>query len=200
LRRAVKVAQSVSFEARIVVSTDSPDYLIHVEPLIGKQEFLRPDYLSGDQIGDVEVLVHSLHASEILYKEEYSCVVMIQPTSPLRHVEHVNTCYDYVQSGDFSSAITCHQVDSKYHPYKSLTVDADGLLSLFYEDGGSIVSRQQLSSAYIRNGAAYCVSTAMLCIKKSLFAGKTKAVITEPMISIDTHEDLVECERIIASL
>ena len=71
------VAQSVSFEARIVVSTDSPDYLMHVEPLIGKQEFLRPDYLSGDQI-HVEVLVHSLHASKFL-KEKYSCVVMLQP-------------------------------------------------------------------------------------------------------------------------
>ena len=81
-------------------------------------------------------------------------------------------------------------VDSKYHPYKSLSVDPDGLLSLFYEDGGSIVSRQQLSSAYIRNGAAYCISTSMLCIK-SLFAGKTKAVITEPMISIDTLQILL---------
>ena len=84
LRRAVNIANDMEFDSRVIVSTDSEDYLKHAEDLNCSQNFLRTQYLSGDFIGDIEVLTHALHSSEIEFNENYQCVTMLQPTSPLR--------------------------------------------------------------------------------------------------------------------
>ena len=55
LRRAVKIASDISFDSRIVVSTDSEIYLKHIEDLNCSSSFLRPSYLSGDSIGDISL-------------------------------------------------------------------------------------------------------------------------------------------------
>ena len=81
LRRAVKICQEIDFDKRIVISTDNRKYLDHIDDLGDFNDFLRPEYLSGDNIGDVEVLINALHSSEVIYEESYSCICMIQPTS-----------------------------------------------------------------------------------------------------------------------
>ena len=107
LRRAVKIAIDMDFDSRIIVSTDSENYLNHVEDLKCSKNFLRTSYLSGDTIGDIEVLTQSLHSAEVEYNENYMCVAMLQPTSPIRKLNDINAAIDDVLSGEYNSSISC---------------------------------------------------------------------------------------------
>lgn len=200
LRRTAQLATSIQADTRIVVSTDSPSYLDHVRDILPDQRFLRPTYLSGDQVGDCEVLVHALHTAEAIYSERYSEVLMLQPTSPLRQLSHVQQSLTAVADEGYQCALTVHKVDKKYHPYKILHLNSEKNLELFDDNGSNIVARQQLGEIYIRNGASYCISTISLCLQKTFFLEKTKPILTSPMISIDSIDDLLQCERIILDL
>ena len=199
LRLSINICKSVGIDSHIFVSTDSEKYIQHIEDLIDNKLLLRPNYLSGDQVGDIEVLTHALHACEALYQQEYSCIVMVQPTSPLRKIKHLNDCIEAVLNHGFSSALTAHKVDLKYHPLKSLKLCEDNLVEPYLSDSSKIISRQQLDSTYIRNGACYSITPDHLCLKKSFFKGKTKLVETEEMVSIDSQYELDYCSKLLSN-
>ena len=73
LRRSVKICKSLNLNSDIYVSTDSQEYLNHVNDLINNAPILRPKNLSGDLIGDIEVLNHALNSCEKYYKKNYQC-------------------------------------------------------------------------------------------------------------------------------
>ena len=123
LRRSVKICKSIELNSDIYVSTDSKEYLDHINDLIDNAPILRPKHLSGDLIGDIEVLTHAFHTCEKYYKKNYHCIVMIQPTCPLRKKEHIIKSIEAILFEKYESAVTCQKVDKKYHPLKSLTIN-----------------------------------------------------------------------------
>ena len=200
LERAVRLAKEIPIKKRIVISTDSEKYIKTVEGLIDGPYFYRPGYLSGDRIGDIEVLIHALHTSENMFKEMYSCVVLLPPTSPLRELTDVVKCINEVVSGNADSCMTVNTVDTKFHPLKSIAIDEDGRGKIYLKEGESIISRQQLGQTYIRNGGAYAIKPLQLCRNKTFFTENLRLIITKEMISIDTLEDLKRCERILKTI
>jgi len=197
LRRSIKVCKDIGGDSNIYVSTDSNKYISHVDDLISNPPYLRPKYLSGDLVGDIEVLTHALHVCENFYDTNYQCIVMIQPTCPLRKKEHIIDSIKAVIDEKFDTAITCNKVDKKYHPLKSLSINNKNYLTPYLETSVEIIARQQLNDTYIRNGACYAITPKQLCVGKSFFNCKSKLIQTEPLISIDTHEELKYCEAIL---
>ena len=197
LRRSVKICKSLDFPSDIYVSTDSQEYLDHINDLIDNIPILRPDNISGDLIGDIEVLTHAFDSCEKYYKRKYKCVVMIQPTCPLRKKEHIIKCIEAILFEKFDSAVTCQKVDKKYHPLKSLTVDESNKLIHYLDCKEEIIARQQLKETFIRNGACYAITPRQLCEEKTFFKGNAKLILTEELISIDNLQELQLCEKIL---
>ena len=197
LRQSVKICKGIEFDSDIYVSTDSDIYLNHIRDLIDNPPFLRPKYLSGDLVSDIEVLIHALHTCENFYKTSYQCIVMIQPTCPLRKKQNIIETIKAVLEENYDSSLTCHLADKKYHPLKSLTLNDSGNLSHFVKQSSEIIARQQLNNTYIRNGASYSITPKQLCVGKSFFNCKSKLVLTEKIISIDSIEELNYCEKIL---
>ena len=167
LRRAVKMAINLDFDSRIIVSSDCEDYLNHVNDLRCSRDFLRTSYLSGDNIGDIEVLTHALHASEIEYNENYKCISMLQPTSPLREEIHVKNSINAVLNDSWQASFTANKVDLKYHPLKSIISLEDQSSDYYFAEGSKIKSRQMLNQTYIRNGACYSITPICLTTIKT---------------------------------
>ncbi len=197
LRRAVKIAFDMDYDSRIIVSTDSEEYLNHVEDLNCSTKFLRTPYLSGDSIGDIEVLTQSLHSAEVEYNENYQCLVMLQPTSPLRKKFHITDSINAVIKDSWEASFTANKVDLKYHPLKSLKISSNGSSDYYLSEGSKIISRQMLSPTYIRNGACYSITPLSLTTKKSFIGTHSKIIETEPMISIDSMDEIIKCEEIL---
>ena len=190
-----RIARQVAEIDRAVVSTDSAEIAEVAKQGGLAAPFMRPSDLSGDLIGDVDVLLHALRATEELDDCSYDIVVMLQPTSPLRTVDEVRRCLEMFAANNADSVWSVSPVDKKYHPLKQLSVEG-GRLSYYDPRGATIIARQQLEELYVRNGVAYVLSRACLVEGRSLLGKRTFAYITTgPQISIDTAEDLARAEQ-----
>lgn len=189
------IVRQVSEIDRAVVSTDHEKIASVAKEAGLEAPFRRPLELSGDRIGDLEVLVQALQASEEHYGRRFDIVVMLQPTSPLRKAEHVRDCIGKLVADGLDSVWTVSPTDLKYHPLKQLMEREDGTWGLFDERGRQIIARQQLKPIYHRNGAAYAITRECLLEQKTILGRRCGAVvIEEPMVSIDTLEDFSRVE------
>lgn len=195
--RVGQLVRELDWVDRAVVSTDHPE-ITKVAGASGLDApFQRPAELSGDEIGDREVLAHALEATEADDGEHYDVVVMLQPTSPLRRAEHVTASVDKLIGEDFDSVWTVSPTDSKSHPLKQLVLEADRL-DHWDPEGAGIVARQQLRPVHHRNGAAYAITRECLLGQRSILGKRASAVvIEEPMLSIDTREDFARVEELL---
>lgn len=190
------VAREVSEIDKAVVSTDSAEIALVAKHAGLEVPFMRPPELSGDLVGDVDVLVHALTATERVDGCRYDVVVMLQPTCPLRSSGDVRACLDMFAANDADSVWSVSATDKKYHPLKQLKVERSRL-SYYDARGAEIIARQQLSDSFIRNGVAYVISRDCLMNRRSLMGERAFACITPgPQISVDTAEDLAAAEAL----
>lgn len=190
-----RVVRNIPQIDRAVVSTDSQEIARVASEAGIAAPFMRPADLSGDIIGDVDVLTHALVATETVDDCIYDIVIMLQPTSPLRTAAEVIECLQMFVDNNADSVWTVSPADKKYHPLKQLSVDCGGLS--FYDPRGSqVIARQQLEALYYRNGVAYVFSRDCLMNGRMLLGRRAFACIsTTPHISIDDAEDLALAER-----
>ena len=161
--------------------------------------FLRPPALSGDRIGDVEVLQQALAATENDDGTRYDIVVMLQPTSPLRRAGDVTAALDKLLAQELDSVWTVSPTDLKAHPLKQLVIDRHGRLDYFDPRGAAIIARQQLDPVYHRNGVAYVVRAESL--RQGLLMGERAGalVLDDVQVSIDTLDDVARVEKVLHS-
>jgi CMP-N,N'-diacetyllegionaminic acid synthase len=192
-----RVIQQLDYIDRVVVSTDHPEIARIAKESGLDVPFMRPGPISGDRIPDWPVLHHALNATEEDDNETYDIIVMLPPTSPLRKPEHITMAIEKLIDGNYDAVWTLSETDSKYHPYKQLTLE-DGLVGYYDDKGAQIIARQQLSSTYYRNGVAYAVSRNCLINSKSIKGHKTSAIIIDdPIVNIDTEFDFKLAEILI---
>ena len=180
-----------------VASTDHDGIAEEAENSGISVPFRRTEELSGDRIGDLEVLCHALTEMEKIDGSQFDIVLMLQPTSPLRTPDMVNQCLDKMEEDSGIEAVwTVNQVDLKYHPLKQLKIDEDGNLAFADKEGGKIIARQQLTPTYFRNGACYAISRQAILNEGTIMPKRTAAVeIGEVMVSIDTLDDFALVEK-----
>jgi CMP-N-acetylneuraminic acid synthetase len=182
---------------RAVVSTDHEEIARVAEGAGIAAPFRRPEALSGDRIGDVDVLLHALHTMEELDGTAYDIVLMLQPTSPLRHPEQVRACLAMLIEGGWDAVWTVSRTDPKNHPLKQLRLGDAGELDYYDPEAASIIARQQLSPIYHRNGVAYALTRECLAEQRSLKGRRAGALVLDgPHVSIDTLSDLALVEWI----
>jgi len=186
-----KVLSNLEIVDQKVVSTDheqiaevSKEYGINVP-------FYRPESLSGDRIGDLDVLTHALIECEKNDSTKYDIVLMLQPTSPFRTENHVLRCVEKLVAGNYSSVWTVSETDSKGHPFKQFVLNDDRLDYYDKENGEKIIARQQLKPTYHRDGVCYAITRDCLLDQKSIRGDKPGfEVVKEQMVNIDTELDL----------
>jgi len=182
---------------RAVVSTDDEEIAAVAEDAGLDAPFRRPEHLSGDHIGDVDVLQHALAATEDDDGTRYDVVVMLQPTAPLRDAADVEAAIGMLVAEGLDAVWTVVPTDGKDHPVKQLTLD-EGLLAYDHADGGAFVSRQLLSPLWTRDGVAYVLTRETL-ERGVLLGQRTGAHVSRgPLVDIDGPLDLAWAEFLLA--
>lgn len=189
--RAVETCSDSGLFTDILVSTDCPKIAREATKFGASVPFLRPDNLSGDFIGDIDVLIHGLVNYETFSRRNYDYLAMIQPTSPMRTVEDLRSGYETINHGRYDAVWSVTAADKKYHPLKLLKMDKNNNLDLYDKQGKDIIARQQLEDYYVRNGNFYYFRCDQISRKKSIYAKNFKAIVQDNFqISIDTISDL----------
>ena len=147
--RVGAVVRELPMIDRAVVSTDHEDIARVAEAAGIAAPFRRPPELSGDRIGDLDVLLHALHETESLDGVPYDVIVMLQPTAPLRRACDVAATVEKLVAGGWDAVWTVSPTDSKAHPLKQLTVgEGDDALGYYDTAGAGIIARQQLGQLF----------------------------------------------------
>lgn len=195
---AADIAKALPEIDRAVVSTDHPDIARVAREAGLDVPFMRPERISGDRIGDWDVLSHALTATEADDGTAYDIVVMLQPTSPLRTAADVAGTIRMLVDGGYDAVWSVSATDSKSHPLKQLVI-RDGAMDYYDPRGATIIARQQLEPVYHRNGIAYAITRSCLLDQRSIKGARTGAYIVEgEHVSIDTEWDIALVELVLA--
>lgn len=144
----------IASKNRIIVSTDSERIAGVVRSLGYDTPYMRPAHLATDTAGSREVIIDVMDYAD-RKGLEYDCVVLLQPTSPLRTpTDIVNALALY--SSDIDMVVTVTEASA--NPYYDLfECDANGMLKISKGDG-NITRRQDAPRVWQYNGAVYVIN------------------------------------------
>tara|TARA_B110000858_G_scaffold192963_1_gene244587 strand:- start:998 stop:1693 length:696 start_codon:yes stop_codon:yes gene_type:complete len=186
---ACTVARKSKIFEDVIVSTDSPSYLKNVKKLVSNSEYLRPKKLARKNTTDLEVIQYEMKRYSKILKKDYDFVCILQPTSPLRSIEHLIQCLNNIKKSNYDALWTVSRIDRKFNSIKQLVLDND-ILKYHHPHGSQFTSRQNLEDTYIRNGVAYFYSFDAIYKYKNVLPKKSGyLIIKDRIVNIDTKED-----------
>ena len=177
----------------ILLSTDDRE-IADVARVCGLEvEYMRPAELGADTTGSREVILDAMDWADSR-GIAYDCVVLLQPTSPLRIAEDILGTMEPYTPGTDMVVSAC---ESDANPYYNLfETDADGILHICKGDG-LFTRRQDVPPVLEYNGAVYVINPASLR-KMSLGAFPCRRPFLMPSsrsIDLDTIADWERAEQ-----
>ena len=177
----IEVAQKIFDNKNIYVSTDSLKIKSISEKTGLKVPFLRPKHLSTDTANMRDVILNALEHFVKKNKKEPDVIILLQPTSPFRKVNHIvealklyNNSLDMVVSVKETSA----------NPYYVLYEEnKDNFLRKSKES--NFTRRQDCPKVWEYNGSIYIINVNSI---KSYPIGKFKKAIKYQMDESSSHD------------
>ena len=175
------------------VSTDSLEYAEIAESFGADASFLRSEETSGDTAGSWDAV------REVIYKfeekgEYFDCIMLLQPTSPLRNIFDIRNSFLLMKEKNANSVVSVCEME--HSPLWSNTIGEDLCMDQFRQGNYCKVRRQDLPKYYRLNGSIFLVTRKEL-EQSEMFKHKSYAYImpTERSIDIDTEFDfkVAEC-------
>lgn len=183
---------------RIILSTDDPTIADTARSLGLKVDYMRPADLATDSSGSREVMLDAMdwaNARGIVY----DCIVLLQPTSPLRTADDVRAALElYTSQLDMVVSVESAACNPYYNCFET---DADGFLHISKGDG-LLTRRQDAPPAWTYNGAVYVINPQSL---RAMPMGSFGRRVPSPMpaersIDLDTPRDWAVAEAIMSTL
>jgi CMP-N,N'-diacetyllegionaminic acid synthase len=175
------VAKALFPTENICVSTDDAKIAECVKAYGLDVPFLRPAELATDQATTNDAILHALnfYAQQNIY---FKYTLLLQPTSPLRQVFHVEQCLEMASQIDFEMIISAKETDA--NPYYVLfEEDGDGYLQK--TKNAAFTRRQDCPVVWQINGAIYLINNKVLLEKGDISALKKTKLVMESKYSID---------------
>lgn len=102
---------------RIIVSTDNK-YIATIAQQYGAEvPFMRPSSLSGDNVGDREVMLHLITWLKENEDYEFEYLIYIRPTTPFKTVDMIDEAIEKIKDKKFSSVRSVTRSEGVWHPY-----------------------------------------------------------------------------------
>ncbi len=193
LAYSIEAAQGSAYIDRFVVSTEDAE-IREVALAWGAEVLNRPPELAQDETPGIDPVLHAIATFP-----RYDYVVLLQPTSPLRTADDIDSALEQCGSRKAHVCVTICQVEQS--PYRCFELGHDGRLKrLLSTPSGT--RRQDLPQLYAINGAVYIAETDWLRREKCFVTDATVAHLMSEQnsLDIDTEQDLLYFEFVINKL
>lgn len=166
----------------------------------GLMVFDRPAELAGDAAKSIDVILHMLESLE-QNDASYDAVLLLQATYPFRKKNLIPDAIRKFEESGADSLVSVIRVPEHYNPHWCFE-DKQGFLKIATGEDILIPRRQELPTAYVRDGAIYLTSVKILKERKGFMGEKTAFIESDPenYINLDGPEDWKKavqmCERI----
>lgn len=146
---------------RVVVSTDSPEIADVARDAGADVPFIRPENLSGSDVGKFQVWQHALVECEEKYNENYEMMVDLDCTSPLRDTSDISNAINQFRvsrSRDVDAVFSV--APARKNPYFNLVeADESGALKMSKSMGlDAVLCRQKAPPVYEHVASIYVLS------------------------------------------
>lgn len=175
IQYSIDVARSLTTDDNICVSTDDQQIVNICKKLDLNVPFLRPDELATDKASSQDVILHALNFYE-KKSIQYDTVILLQPTSPLRTIQHV---MDAIKLYDENLDMVVSVKESSSAVNLCLENNIGFLESALDKNWSR---RQDLNKYYEYNGAIYVINA--LSLRQNGFSKMTRI---RKYIMDDTH-------------
>ncbi len=197
--RAVIIARRFIARAGLidaVVFVDTDDEAIAAEGRLwgAAVPFLRAPALAGDEVSTVDTVLGALDRWRAVGRE-FNEVLLLQPTSPLREVKDVESCWMRFSQGGSPSVVGI--VPAEHPIEQALRLAPDGSVSWAGAGPGAAIRRQDLSAGWWVSGAVYVVTTEALRRERTFVRPGVTIGVPLPRrcaLDVDTAEDLAIAE------
>ena len=187
---AARIAKSLSWIDKIILSTD--DERIAEEGQIYGVDvpFMRPSELATDTSTSKAMWKHAWLSAEKKYNMRFNISVLLEPTSPLRIPEDIESTVKTLITNSCSAAVTVSKIPADNTPPKTLLIREKGYLGFYLKDGFEYCS-QNISDYYCLNGICYAVKRKTLLEKGCIIEENCLPIIIgRDIVNIDEFIDL----------
>lgn len=150
---SIEEALKIAPEQQIIVTTDATQIADVARAAGISRPYMRPAALGADNVGSREVILDAMEEAD-RRGVEYDCVVLLQPTSPMRTADDIRAAIaSFGPEVDMAVTVT----ESAANPYYDcFEADDSGYLHVSKGDG-LITRRQDAPKAWQYNGAVYVI-------------------------------------------
>lgn len=164
---------------KVLVSTDSKK-IAKVSESYGVEVIKRPFELAKSSTPTLPVIQHAL----LKIKESFDAVMTLQPTSPLRKVNHIDEAIKLFNANkEADSLVSVVEVPHNFSNEKIMSYDGKFLLG-----DSRPKKRQDVQKTYARNGAAIYI-TKIDKIDQYIFGGKILPYFMKKIHSFDIDDE-----------
>lgn len=187
----VEAALASEYLDRVVLSSDDPEIQAVAREAGCEVPFSRPAGLALDTTPSMDVLEHAL---EML--PGFDLVVLLQPTSPLRSTEDIDSCIARC-AREAPAVVSVVELDKS--PHWMFTLEPSGRMTRLLS-GPIPARRQDAPPVFVLNGAVYVARTLWLRQHRSFLAQETLAWVMpkERSVDIDTRLDMATAELLLS--
>lgn len=196
----VDAARASGALTRVVVSTDDQDIAAAAGTFGADVPFLRPSHLADDETPMLDVLVDLVASLERREAYRPDILVLLQPTSPFRRAEHIDTAVDLLTRSGADSVVTVVPVPHQFAPASLMQLQGDRLMP--YVEEPAPMRRQDKPRLFARNGPAIvAVHTRVVTEQRTLYGPDTRGVVMarEDSVDIDDAFDLELAELLLVA-
>jgi CMP-N-acetylneuraminic acid synthetase len=173
-----------------VISTDSPEIISVVKELGFKIEFIRPDALSGDDVGRIDAIQHAYNWKKETGKINFDYIVDLGVATPLKNSTDLSKVIELcVDTGAQNVFSVCESIKNPYFNMVEVQNNKVKLVKEFYE----ITSRQTAPKVYEMNDGFNVWTPDALFSDTPQFQDSTQMLIMprERSVDIDEEEDFL---------
>jgi CMP-N-acetylneuraminic acid synthetase len=150
----------------IICSTDSEEIARIAKSYGAQAPFIRPAELATDTAGKLDVLRHALKEAEKITGQEYSIIIDLDVTAPMRKLSDIDGCLKKFL--DESPKVVFSVSSARKNPYfNMIRLDDKGYAQLVSKVDSPIKRRQDAPKVYDVNASIYVYDRSYLIDEKS---------------------------------
>jgi CMP-N,N'-diacetyllegionaminic acid synthase len=183
----IEQAKQSNYIDRVIVSTEDEE-IAQISLEFGAEvPFVRPMELAGDGIATIDVLLHAIHWLEEEDKYDFSILVLLHSTAPLRVASDIDSCIrmlDELNADNVFSVTEAHR-----NPYFNMVEVGDSGLATLSKKG-NFTSRQSAPKVYDMNSSIYVWWKDVLKKEGKILLNNNQVYIMPKARSIDIDDNI----------
>lgn len=180
----IHAAQGATMLSDYLVSSEDEEILDAARRYGAPTPFVRPPYLSTDEVRNIETVGHALEFMEEATGEPYDIVVLLQPTCPVRDAGHIDEAISLLWQSELPTLASVKGPIKKRDP--NLKKIRNGALV----DYCGHPDRGEWAPFYIYNASIYAAKREYFVKEQKLVSDEQVSLIMDQLHSVDVDNEI----------